>query len=159
MKYLIGITPQGSIQFISVGFGGRSSDKEITISSEFFQKLVEGDVVMADRGFLIKEELKGRGVELNIPAFTKGKNQLHPIELEETRNIANVRIHVERVIGQLKSKYTILHQFKFPLHMVTKRVCDPHVPVIDQIVTVCCALTNLCNPIVAKIGIDAEDTL
>lgn len=125
IKYLIGITPQGTVQFISVGFGGRSSDKEITVKSTFFQKLITGDVVMADRGFLIQAELQGRGIELNIPAFTKGKDQLHPIELEDTRNVANVHIHVERVIGQLKHKFDILHQFRFPLHMITKKVCDP----------------------------------
>ena len=38
---------------------------------------------------------------LRIPAFTKGKDQLSPIEVEETRTIANVRIHVERVIGMV----------------------------------------------------------
>lgn len=33
-----------------------------------------------------------------MPAFTKGKKQLEGIEVEHTRTIANVRIHVERVI-------------------------------------------------------------
>lgn len=104
-KYLIGITPQGFIAFISKGYGGRCSDKFVTENCGFLEKLQLGDVVMADRGFLIEEELKTRGVELNIPAFTKGKSQLHPRELEETREIANVRIHVERIIGQLRLKF------------------------------------------------------
>ena len=35
-------------------------------------------------------------------AFTKGKKkQLSGIEVEQTRSIANVRIHVEQVIGNL----------------------------------------------------------
>ena len=38
---------------------------------------------------------------LCIPAFTKGKDQLSLIEVEETRAIAIVRIHVERVIGMV----------------------------------------------------------
>ena len=45
--------------------------------------------------------------ELNIPALAKGKNQLDPVDVEKTRNIANVRIHVERVIGTLRQRYTI----------------------------------------------------
>jgi len=36
---------------------------------------------------------------LHIPAFTKGKSQLSALEVEKTCTIANVRIHVKRVIG------------------------------------------------------------
>lgn len=149
IKYLIGITPQGYISFISTGFGGRCSDKFVTEKSGFMEKILPGDVVMADRGFLIEEELKRRLVELQIPAFTKGKNQLHPIDIENTRKIANVRIHVERIIGQLRLKFTILHQFKFPISLIKKQ-SPQSVSTIDKIVTVCCALSNLCNPIVCK---------
>lgn len=147
IKYLIGITPQGFIAFISKGYGGRCSNKFVTEKCGFLDKVTLGDVVMADRGFLIEEELKNRGVELNIPAFTKGKTQLHPKDIESTRSIANVRIHVERIIGQLSQKFTILHQFKFPVTMITM---VKKVNVIDKILTVCSALSNVCSPIVCK---------
>lgn len=98
---------------------------------------------MADRGFLISDALSIRGARLKIPAFTKGKKQLHPAELGSTRQIANV----ERLIGQLRLKYQILAQRKFPMSMVCRaNGCD--VPVVDQIVLVCAALVNLCRPIV-----------
>ncbi|KAJ8910564.1 hypothetical protein NQ315_008949 [Exocentrus adspersus] len=58
-----------------------------------------GDVVLADRGFLIKETLAILQAKVIVPAFTKSKSQLRPLEIEETRNIAHVRIHVERIIG------------------------------------------------------------
>ncbi|KAJ8911399.1 hypothetical protein NQ315_013536 [Exocentrus adspersus] len=58
-----------------------------------------GDVVLADRGFLIKETLAILQAKVIVPAFTKSKSQLHPLEIEETRNIAHVRIHVERITG------------------------------------------------------------
>ena len=45
--------------------------------------------------------------KLVIPAFTKGTNQLDPVDVEQSPGIASVRIHVDRVIGLLRHKYTI----------------------------------------------------
>ena len=47
--------------------------------------------VMADRGFLIKEELISRGAN---SGFHKRKNQLKGTEVISSRKIANLRIHV-----------------------------------------------------------------
>ena len=64
---------------------------------------------MADRGFNIAETLGTFGAKLEILSFTKGQSQLRPEEVEETRTIVNVRIHVERVTGNLRKKYLILN--------------------------------------------------
>lgn len=48
LKYLISITPQGVISFISKGWGGRTSDKRITENCGFLDKLLPGDLVLAD---------------------------------------------------------------------------------------------------------------
>ncbi|KAJ8964108.1 hypothetical protein NQ317_010889 [Molorchus minor] len=56
--------------------------------SDFCTLIKPGDVVLADRGFLVTETLGVLGAKLVIPAFTKGKNQLHPLEIEETHHIA-----------------------------------------------------------------------
>lgn len=104
---------------------------------------------MADRGFLIEDSLRAQGGRLQIPAFTKGKVQLYPTELESTRKIGNLRIHVERIIGQLRLKYPIIARRKFPMSMFCRQNgCDA--PVVDQIVLVCSALINLCRPIVVN---------
>ena len=42
------------------------------------------------------------------PPFTKGKKQLERVEVDWSRELSMVRIHVECVIGVLKEKYTIL---------------------------------------------------
>ena len=108
IKILIGIAPQGTISYVSEAWGGRTSDKYITENCGFLEYLIPGDVVMADRGFTINESVGLKHAKLMIPVFTKGKDQLDPVDVESTRGIANVRIHVERVIGLLRRKYTIL---------------------------------------------------
>ena len=64
-------------------------------------------MAIADRGFTIGESVGLKQAELAIPAFTKGKAQLDPVDVEKTRGIASVQIHVKRVIGLLHNKYTI----------------------------------------------------
>jgi hypothetical protein len=98
----VSVTPTGSISYVSKAFGGRTSDKVITQRSGYLDKLEHGDQVLADRGFLIAEELANRNATLIIPAFTKGKSQLSAKEVETTRKIAHVCIHVERDIERLK---------------------------------------------------------
>ena len=145
VKYLIGITPQGAISFLSCGYGGRVSDKHLTENCGLLNKLLPGDIVLADRGFDITESVGLCCAEVKIPAFTKGKKQLSPLELESTRKIAHSRIHVERVIGLVRNKYTIL-QSAIPIDYLHCQ--SENVPTIDKITSVCCALTNLCDSVV-----------
>ena len=63
------IAPNGAILFVSDAYEGSISDKEIVCVSDFLEFLNPGDVVMADRGFLIKELLNERHVKLIIPPF------------------------------------------------------------------------------------------
>ena len=108
VKYLIGITPQGSVLFISRGWGGRASIKLLTENSGLQSLLLPGDTILADRGFDIADSVGLCLATIKVPAYTKGKSQLSGIEVEQTRRIANVRIHVERVIGNLRQKYSML---------------------------------------------------
>jgi len=146
IKYLIGITPQGSISYISDGWGGRVSDNRMTQECGILEQLLPGDLVLADRGFDVQEEVNFYCAELKIPAFTKGKSQLSAYEVEDTRKLANVRIHVERVIGVLRQKYRILHD-KMPMTLV-KKTTENAPSVVDMIVIVCCSLTNMCPSVV-----------
>ena len=145
VKYLIGITPQGAVSFLSQGWGGRVTDKHLTENSGLLQKLLSGDVVLADRGFDIRESVGLMCAEVKIPAFTRGQKQLSPLEVEGTRRIAHSRIHVERVIGLVRNKYTILQS---TVSIDYLHCSAEEVPTIDKIVTVCCALANLCPSVV-----------
>ena len=98
VKVLIAVAPQGVTTFVSECWGGRTSDKHLTLQSGLLKKLLPGDILLADRGFDISEEVAVTQASLQIPVFAIGMDQFPPTEIERTRKLANLRIHVERVI-------------------------------------------------------------
>ncbi|XP_051998973.1 uncharacterized protein LOC127655287 [Xyrauchen texanus] len=86
-----------------------TSKKQNTENCGFLQKLSPGDLVLADCGFYIKESVALVGATLKIPAFTRGHHQFNAKNVEQTRKLAHVRIHMERVIGCMRSKFNILN--------------------------------------------------
>lgn len=137
-KGLIGISPSGAVTFVSKLFPGSISDKELTRQSGVLDLLQSGDSVMADKGFDIMENLAPIGVKLNIPPFLRGKSQLHPTELVETRRIASLRVHVERCMERIKNHHIFDRILPLSLMDVT-----------DQIFFVCAILTNFHAPLCA----------
>ncbi|TDH10114.1 hypothetical protein EPR50_G00071550 [Perca flavescens] len=144
MKYLIVVTPQGVISFISEGWGGHASDKHITEQSGFLDKLMPGDVVLTDRGFDIGESVGMMCAEVKVPP--RGRAQLEARDVEEAGATAHLRIHVERMIGVVQNAFKFLRS-TVPVNMLLK--CEgENVMALDKIVTVCCALTNMCPSVV-----------
>lgn len=120
----------------------------MTENCGFLEMLSPGDLVLADRGFDVIESIALAGATLKLPAFTRGRSQLDAKDVEETRKLAHVRIHVERVIGCMCSKYTFLNdtiQMGFVVPIEGQGMI-----LLDKIVTVCCALTNMCPSVVVK---------
>ena len=155
IKVLISCTPLGAINFVSQCYGGRTSDIQIVKESgfHFSEYHMPGDQILADRGFNLRDEFAaGSSSELLIPSFTRGKKQLSAKEVETSRKIASVRIHIERVIGLLRNRYTIL-KGTIPLRTVNSIKAEASSSTLascDKIVNVCAALTNLCDSIVYK---------
>ncbi|ESO85527.1 hypothetical protein LOTGIDRAFT_107764 [Lottia gigantea] len=137
MKFLVGITPSGVISFVSEGWGGRVSDRQITEESGLLDMLDTGDSVMADKGFTITDLLSKKGCSLNIPPFRGQSHQFSVEDVHLTQEIAQLRIHVERSIGRVKN----FHIFDgvLPLSMS---------PIASKVFQVCCWLTNFDVPLV-----------
>ncbi|KAG8176015.1 hypothetical protein JTE90_007012 [Oedothorax gibbosus] len=134
-KGLIAVAPNGVICFVSKLYPGSCSDKHIVQDSEFCNCLKPGDLIIADKGFVIGDILP-KGVLLNLPPFLVNP-QFTAQEAKYTTQIARARIHVERSIQRIKS-FDILkdmvHNFR------------PFATVIFQ---VCAVLVNLQKPLIS----------
>ena len=75
-KGLAGITPSAAVIFVSQLYGASISEKEFVNRSAFLKKELwsDGDSVIADKGFTIRDELARVGVSLNIPALLGGRD-------------------------------------------------------------------------------------
>lgn len=135
-KGLVGISPNGLVTFVSELFTGSISDRECVIRSGFLElKFDENDAVMADKGFLIQDLLTKKGVNLNMPPFLR-HGTFSKDEVQETKEIASLRIHVERRIQRIKG----YHIFDRPVPLTLA-------PLINQIWTVSTILTNFQAPL------------
>ncbi|KAJ1520332.1 hypothetical protein ONE63_004530 [Megalurothrips usitatus] len=147
VKFLIGITPQGTICYISQADPGRTHDDKLEDECGILEKMTPGDAILSDRGFRgntsSADVLRVRIVQ---PAYLYGRVQLSGEEVDSTRRIAYCRIHVEHLIGLVRRKYRILTQL-LPTDSLKVKENQLQAPV-DQIAIICCALCNLCPPIV-----------
>ena len=128
--------------------GRRASDKAITKVSGILSQLLPGDLVLVDRGFNIGDLVAECRAEAVLPAFTKGKSHLSAKEVLESRELARVPIHVERLIGMVKQKYSILDGI-LPISFIKQGV-KSNKSVADKLMVICCALINLCESIVPR---------
>lgn len=139
-KYLIGVTPGGSISYVSCGYGGKSSDKQIVVEERVLDLLAPGQAVMTDKGFMIDEECKRRNVKLVRPPFLNGpQKQLSKIEATQNVSIAAARVHVERAIQRVRI-------FSF----FNTKIDTRFLSVLDELLIISCAIVNISSPIIGN---------
>lgn len=140
VKYLIGCTPNGLVSFISQGYGGRISDKALVENSNLLDILQPNAVVMADRGFKeIEPLLNSHGIKLLRPPSVYSGIKQSLAETLQSKVIASLRVHVERVIRRIR-EFSLLKQ-----HSV---VNYKYVPYLDEVVVIACGLINLQGEII-----------
>lgn len=141
LKYLISCTPDGIINFISTGFGGRTSDAIIVQHSGFLDILPLHVAIMADRGFKhIDHLLTTRGCTLIRPPSVSSNVKPTKLEVHETKRIASLRIHVERVIRRLR---------EFSCLAPHACIDNKLIPYTDHITKIVCGLVNLQSGVIS----------
>ena len=106
-KFLIGITPNGHISFVSDTYGGRASAVFIVEDSRFCKKLQPHDQVMADREVKVNNLLACHQCSLTVSQSKHGNLQMSASDVQETSVIANVCIYVEHAIKCIKDFYIL----------------------------------------------------
>lgn len=139
VKFMVGLSPNLTVNFVSKAYGGRASDKHITLSSDLFMNaLPPNSFVMADKGFNVSKELSDKGVRLIIPDFKgRDRSQMTPREAANCEAISSARIHVERIIQRIRT---------FHVLDSTQKIAQQDI--IEQIFTVCAYMTNFQLPII-----------
>lgn len=139
VKALIGITPSGLISYVSPCYGGSATDRQIIERSNLFHKFDYNDEIMVDKGLNVQDIFIPYGVKVNMPSFFKKGNQINPETLTSNRKVASKRVHVERVIGMLKT-YKIL----------TEPINQTETILSSDIVFICAMLVNFRSSIISK---------
>lgn len=133
-KVIIGVAPNAVITYVSNLYPGSISDKQIVKESGLLNHLCTGDLILADKGFLI-QDIVPRGVSVNIPPFLSN-GKFTESEARATKAIARCRIHVERANARLKS-FRILNFIPSFLRCHADKLCQ-----------LCAALVNLQFPLI-----------
>ena len=136
-KVIVGVAPNAVITFVSKLYpAGSISDKVIVQQSGLLNHLVAGDMVFADKGFLIQDILPN-DVSVNIPPFLNN-GVFTESEAKKTKSIARARIHVESANARLKD-FKILTFIPYYLRCYA-----------DVIFQLCAALVNLQFPLIKE---------
>ena len=75
--------------------------------SEILNKFEYNDEIMVDKSLNVQDIFVSYGVKVNMPSFFKKGNQICSDTLKKDRKIASKRVHVERIIGMLKTYKTL----------------------------------------------------
>jgi hypothetical protein len=136
-KSLVGISPSGHVTFVSDLWVGSISDKQLTKKCGIIDLCEEGDSIMADKGFTISDLTTPKGIKLIMPPFKRSNCKFSKREVQQTRDIANARIHVERQMERIKNFRIV--QGVMPITMSTRA---------SKVWKLCTKLTNLQPPLV-----------
>ena len=141
-KAVVGVTPGGLTSYISPGYGGSASDRQIVERSALTLIMEPREAEMADKGFDVQDLFAPLNVSVNIPTFFRKKNRLTSKSVLRDRRILSKRVHVERIIGTAKTFKTLMQP------LVTTGVL-----LSSDIIFICFMLVNFRKCIVPRIAL------
>ncbi|KAJ8909407.1 hypothetical protein NQ315_004532 [Exocentrus adspersus] len=131
VKYLISCTPNGLVNYVSQG----TSDVTIVENCNFLDGLQQGTCILADRGFKHLEQiLHEKGMKLLRPPSVNAGAKLTKTEVRQTKIIASLRIHIERVIRRLREFHMLKQHSVINTNILR---------VLDHVIIIACGLINL----------------
>lgn len=113
-------------------YEGSISDRKLV---EVSGLLEAGDEIMADKGFTIQDLLPPIRAHLNV---SNSQAQIPANDVILTKKIAQIRVHIERAIGRIK-------EFRILQSTIPATMWDS----INELIYVCCMLTNFSPPLVS----------
>ena len=136
VKKLVICTKSGSISYISHACAVSATGRFITEDTNIAAQFTPGYSVLFDKGFNVQDLFLQYKVTAGISFFVRSKRQLTPSKVAVGRQIARARIHIERIIGQLK-EFGLLDD-ALPLNLFD---------LVDEMWIIACAITNMQLPL------------
>ncbi|KAL0811979.1 hypothetical protein ABMA28_009377 [Loxostege sticticalis] len=122
---------------------GRATDVMIVQDCGYLECLPPNQAVMADRGFKdLSCSLEAKRCTLiRPPSVSKSSPSTRDGQVKLSKQIAALRIHIERVISRLRE-----------FHMLLPHACLDHnlIPVIDDVIIIACGLINMQGMVIKK---------
>ena len=140
IKYLLCITPDGLVLFVSPGYEGRISDILLFEICGIMENLPEDCWLMADRGFKgIATILNKKNITLVRPPSVESDVKPSKAEVFLTKRIASVRIHVERSVRRFR---------EFSMLVPHSTLHHPSIAFIEEIIQIASRLINIQHPLI-----------
>lgn len=136
-KPLVGAAPNGVATYCSQLYPGSTSDKAIVQHCGIVKQLFPGDIILADKGFVIRDILPN-SVRLNTPPFLTTP-QFTREEVQQTRLIAAARVHIERLMNKIKN------------FRITRYIPAELFSMASETFQLCVALTNFQYPLIREV--------
>ncbi|XP_055625861.1 uncharacterized protein LOC129768322 isoform X2 [Toxorhynchites rutilus septentrionalis] len=141
-KYLITVTPGGTISYVSRGYGGKASVNQIVAEGNMLGKFRMGEALMADKRFSIETECAAYGVKLVRPPFlTARRYQFNGKDAREGVSIAAAyTLYVERAIQRIKM-----------FGIFNNEIDTRFVPILDDLIYIACGVVNISKPFLSNV--------
>lgn len=135
IKFLLGMTPQGTISFVSKGWGGATPFRHIFQHCDLLKDFKPEDYVILNGDLISRDD--------DVPCAVRVGEMQSDVRTRPTS--ADIADHVRRVTGVLRRNFAILEHFVFPIDYVMLE--DGQTALLEKMVVVCGALSNCCMSI------------